>query len=250
MGLGVVPSGLAKHPWGKTLLMSLGHLLSHVSLITRWREINLTEGQNPTCALSIHPCDAYKLKSAQKGEAIYNFEDCLETWWSSEVDRKLRRLSRGVLIIIEMQKAIFLACLGTLTLVSSIDSLDYGLDGFIQPVPLEDVELEKDSHFDKAVSLNREYLLGVDSDRLLKTFRFVPFHISWCPSSSNLWVNVLLPVHQSFMTRDLKGFRQFLLDAQGKVNWMINMTCLSVAVEWMSFLGNESTIKGGSCWSC
>lgn len=48
---------------------------------------------------------------------------------------------------------------------------------FIQPVPLQDVTLEANSRFDKAVSLNKEYLFGIDSDRLLKTFRFVTVHL-------------------------------------------------------------------------
>ena len=42
---------------------------------------------------------------------------------------------------------------------------------FIQPMPLEDVQLKPGSVFDKAVSLNKEYLLAVDFDRMLKTFR-------------------------------------------------------------------------------
>lgn len=43
----------------------------------------------------------------------------------------------------------------------------------IRPVPLQNVQLQPGSQFDKAVSLNREYLLGLDSNRLLKTFRCV-----------------------------------------------------------------------------
>ncbi len=42
---------------------------------------------------------------------------------------------------------------------------------FIQPVPLENVVLKPGSAFHKAVSLNKEYLLAVDFDRMLKTFR-------------------------------------------------------------------------------
>ena len=45
------------------------------------------------------------------------------------------------------------------------------VQGFIQPVPLEDVMLQAGSQFDKAMSLNKKYLLGIDSDRMLKTFR-------------------------------------------------------------------------------
>lgn len=43
--------------------------------------------------------------------------------------------------------------------------------GTIEPVPLQDVTLKYDSRYDKAVSLNREYILGLDTDRLLKNFR-------------------------------------------------------------------------------
>ena len=41
----------------------------------------------------------------------------------------------------------------------------------IEPVPLQDVHLEFDSWYDKSVSLNRDYIMGLDNDRMLKTFR-------------------------------------------------------------------------------
>ena len=49
---------------------------------------------------------------------------------------------------------------------------------YLEAIPLEDVRLKLDSRFDKAVSLNKEYLLGIDSDRLLKTFRSTSWYIS------------------------------------------------------------------------
>lgn len=56
-------------------------------------------------------------------------------------------------------------------LVLGFHAVHTGKTPFIEPVPLQDVRLKPDSRFDKAVSLNREYLLGINSDRLLKTFR-------------------------------------------------------------------------------
>jgi hypothetical protein len=45
-------------------------------------------------------------------------------------------------------------------------------ESFIEPVPLHDVKLEYNSQYDKAVSLNKEYILGIETNRLLKTFRY------------------------------------------------------------------------------
>ena len=68
---------------------------------------------------------------------------------------------------IRLMAAAFLAlCLGS-------DALSFSNKDLIQPVPLQDVQLKHNSQFDKAVSLNTEYILGIDSDRLLKTFRWV-----------------------------------------------------------------------------
>jgi len=44
-------------------------------------------------------------------------------------------------------------------------------ESFIEAVPLQDVKLEHNSQYDKAVSLNKEYILGIETNRLLKTFR-------------------------------------------------------------------------------
>lgn len=41
----------------------------------------------------------------------------------------------------------------------------------LEPVPLHDVELHHDSRYDRAVSLNRDYILELDNDRLLHSFR-------------------------------------------------------------------------------
>ena len=57
-------------------------------------------------------------------------------------------------------------CLGS-------SALSFSNKDLIQPMPLQDVQLKHNSQFDKAVSLNTEYILGIDSDRMLKTFRWV-----------------------------------------------------------------------------
>ena len=65
------------------------------------------------------------------------------------------------------------AALLALCLCLGSSALSYSNKDLIQPVPLQDVQLKHNSQFDKAVSLNTEYILGIDSDRLLKTFRWV-----------------------------------------------------------------------------
>ena len=61
------------------------------------------------------------------------------------------------------------------------------LDDVIRPFPLDQITLEPDSLFDKAMSLNTEYMLQLDADQLLHTFRLnaglpssaQPFTGSW-----------------------------------------------------------------------
>lgn len=61
------------------------------------------------------------------------------------------------------------------------------LEDVIQSFPLDQVNLEPNSLFDKAMSLNTEYLLQLDADQLLHTFRLnaglpssaQPFTSSW-----------------------------------------------------------------------
>jgi hypothetical protein len=57
----------------------------------------------------------------------------------------------------------------------------------INPFPLHEIRLEPGSAFDKALSLNTEYMLKLDGDQLLHTFRLnaglpspsAPFTGSW-----------------------------------------------------------------------
>ncbi len=61
------------------------------------------------------------------------------------------------------------------------------LDDIIQPFPLDQITLERDSLFDKALALNTEYMLQLNADQLLHTFRLnaglpssaQPFTGSW-----------------------------------------------------------------------
>lgn len=66
----------------------------------------------------------------------------------------------------ETTVVLFLACL------ARASGASFSNKDVIQPVPLQDVQLQYNSQFDKAVSLNKEYLLELDTDRLLKTFRY------------------------------------------------------------------------------
>ena len=50
-------------------------------------------------------------------------------------------------------------------------SLANRLEALISPVPLEDVELTPGSPFWKSLTLNTEYMLALEPDRLLWTFR-------------------------------------------------------------------------------
>ena len=100
----------------------------------------------------------------------------------------------------------------TTTFAERVDTRLLKGSGFIEPVPLQDVTLEPNSQFDKAVSLNREYLMGIDNDRLLKTFRHAPAitikklfthqHHAGIRNSSTTYFSLFIDVHW-FSTRSL-----------------------------------------------
>lgn len=61
------------------------------------------------------------------------------------------------------------------------------MDDLISPFPLNEVSLEPSSPFGKAVALNRDYMMSLDTEQLLHTFRLnaglptsaAPFTSSW-----------------------------------------------------------------------
>lgn len=73
-----------------------------------------------------------------------------------------------------------------LSLFTSL-TVSLSLDGIIQPFPLDNITLEPGSLFDKAMVLNTEYMVQLDADQLLHTFRLnagmpssaQPFTGSW-----------------------------------------------------------------------
>lgn len=72
-----------------------------------------------------------------------------------------------------MQHAGRMACVAGCTLLLSAYLLTAATahSEFIRPVPLSSVRLKPDSQFDKAASLNMDYLLLLSEDDLLFTFR-------------------------------------------------------------------------------
>ena len=56
-------------------------------------------------------------------------------------------------------------------LISGFVALSATRDVSIEPVPLHNVALRYDSRYDRAVSLNRDYILELEDDRMLHSFR-------------------------------------------------------------------------------
>lgn len=70
-----------------------------------------------------------------------------------------------------MKELILTRCLFIASLVTATCMPQHVTEAFIDAVPLQDVKLEHNSQYDKALSLNKEYILGIETDSLLKSFR-------------------------------------------------------------------------------
>lgn len=91
----------------------------------------------------------------------------------------------------------------------------------IQPVPLQDITLRYNSRYDKAVSLNREYILGIETDRLLKNFRYASNWTEAVETSAAIGIlSVLWPTVQQAWTgcsANDKAFQSLLMSSEGSM---------------------------------
>ena len=79
------------------------------------------------------------------------------------------------------------ACLVLCTIAALLAAETAQMDDLISPFPLNEIRLEPNSMFGKAVALNREYMMSLDTEQLLHTFRLnaglptsaAPFTSSW-----------------------------------------------------------------------
>lgn len=81
----------------------------------------------------------------------------------------------------------------------------YAQSGFINPFPLSEVTIHPGSQFDKAFSLNRQYMQSIDPDRLLHTFRLNAGLNSTVQPFSGSWEDPTCEVRGQFMGHYLSG---------------------------------------------
>ena len=73
------------------------------------------------------------------------------------------------------------------------------LDDIINPFPLHEISLDRDSLYNKALSLNTEYMLQLNADQLLHTFRLNAGLPSSARAFTGSWEDPSCEVRGQFM---------------------------------------------------
>ena len=81
----------------------------------------------------------------------------------------------------------------------------YAQRDYISPFPLSEITLHLGSQFDKAFSLNKQYMQSIDPDRLLHTFRLNAGLNSTAEAFSGSWEDPTCEVRGQFMGHYLSG---------------------------------------------
>ena len=89
--------------------------------------------------------------------------------------------------------------------ISLIAGAAYAQRDYIGPFPLSDITLHPGSQFDKAFSLNKQYMQSIDPDRLLHTFRLNADLNSTAEPFSGSWEDPTCEVRGQFMGHYLSG---------------------------------------------
>ena len=102
------------------------------------------------------------------------------------------------------------------TVLSHLGPAVFAQDNFIKPFPLSDVTLHQGSQFDKAFSLNMEYMASIDPDQLLHTFRLNAGLHSTAQPFTGSWEDPSCEVRGQFMGHYLSG-GAMLVNYTGKI---------------------------------
>lgn len=90
-------------------------------------------------------------------------------------------------------------------LISLVAPAAYAQSDFITAFHLSDVTLHLGSQFDKAFSLNKQYMQSIDPDRLLHTFRLNAGLKSTAETFSGSWEDPTCEVRGQFLGHYLSG---------------------------------------------
>ena len=81
----------------------------------------------------------------------------------------------------------------------------YAQRDYINPFPLSEIDLHLGSQFDKAFSLNKQYMQSIDPDRMLHTFRLNAGLNSTAEAFSGSWEDPTCEVRGQFLGHYLSG---------------------------------------------
>ena len=91
------------------------------------------------------------------------------------------------------------------TLISLIAGAARAQRDCVNPFPLSEITLHLGSQFDKAFSLNKQYMQSIDPDRMLHTFRINAGLNSTAEPFSGSWEDPTCEVRGQFMGHYLSG---------------------------------------------
>ena len=91
------------------------------------------------------------------------------------------------------------------TLISLITGAARAQRDCVNPFPLSEITLHLGSQFDKAFSLNKQYMQSIDPDRMLHTFRINAGLNSTAEPFSGSWEDPTCEVRGQFMGHYLSG---------------------------------------------